>query len=82
MKTIRVNITIDKETYRALRIETISMGLLRPGTCAALILRNHSRKYLYDNAEEIKNGFVSGFLEGIDKPAITHKRKKSPYALK
>ena len=69
----RINITVDAETYRGLRIETVSMGLLHPGTTASVILRNHSRAYLRDNAEEIEKGFISGFLSGIDKPAKTRK---------
>lgn len=74
--THRINITLDAETYRALRIETISIGLVHPGTTAAQILRNHSRKYLRDNAGEIENGFISGFLKGIDKPSRTRKPRE------
>jgi hypothetical protein len=68
-------VTVDAGTYRALRIETISMGLNHPGTCAGVILRNHARRYMIDNADEIKNGFISGFLAGINKPAKTRRRK-------
>ena len=69
----RVNVTLDPTTYRALRIETISMGLNHPGTAAAVVLRNHARAYLRDNSDEIESGFVSGFLSGIDKPSRTRK---------
>ena len=75
MKNIRINVTVDPETYRGLRIETVSTGLNHPGTVAGVILKHHARKYLVDNAEEIKNGFVSGFLVGLDKPARTRKTK-------
>ena len=70
---IRINVTVDPATYRALRIETISMGLNHPGTCAGVILRHHARVYMRDNSAEIEAGFISGFLAGIDKPSRTRK---------
>lgn len=76
MPNRRINVTVDNETYRALRIETISTGLIHPGTCAGVILRNHARMYLKSNEEEIKSGFISGFLSGLEKPSQTRKNAR------
>ena len=71
----RINISLDQETYKALRIQSISEGTLYPGTTAAQILRRNARAYMTDHKEEIDHGFISGCLGGLDKPCRRRKKR-------
>ena len=71
----RINLSLDAETYKSLRIQSISEGTLYPGTTAAQILRINARNYMKEHKEEIDHGFISGFLNGLDKPCRRRKKR-------